>query len=257
MRISLLYGDPFGEKVLGNLINYSSFCESCGLACSNCRNQYPSFASDIVEVVNLPSKLPSFLERPDFYFPRQLEPCDLILAIGLHPDLMTYIPDIVGKTGSKAVIIPIERRNWCLRGLRKQLEDIFEDIGIEISFPKPFCSLKEEKGVIGDFCKSYRVGKPRIEVVVENDTVTATSVKRSAPCGSTWYVAQQIRWRRLRELEEIIAKSHHAYPCTADMELDPEVGDTLLHVAGYLAREAVLEAIGRQTAKTELPSSMR
>ncbi|MDD3565233.1 MAG: DUF166 family protein, partial [Methanothrix sp.] len=42
-----------------------------------------------------------------------------------------------------------------------------------------------------------------------------------------------------------ISEAHHAYPCTASMEQDPEIKDTILHKAGYIIREAVEDAIRR------------
>ncbi len=74
---------------------------------------------------------------------------------------------------------------------------------------------------------------------------------RSAPCGCTWYVAQQIRWYDTegRDLEDAISKAHHAYPCTASMEIDPELKDTILHKAGYIIRKAVKEAINKAKTK--------
>jgi hypothetical protein len=257
LRILTVYGDIFGEKVLGNLLNHSTFCESCGLACAHCRSEYPSFAEDIVDAMNLPTKLPPFLEDPSIYYPQHIRDCDLIMAIGLHPDLLTYLPEIVMRTGAEAVIVPIENRSWCPSGLRKQLEDRLDDLGIERAFPKPFCSLDEDHGTIGDFCRTYRLGRPKLEVFVDNDTVTGTFVRRSAPCGSTWYVAQQIRWHRTRGLEDIIAKAHHSYPCTASMEVDPEVGDALLHVAGYLIRDAIFEAIHEEKNAERLLACVR
>ena len=36
----------------------------------------------------------------------------------------------------------------------------------------------------------------------------------------------------------------HAYPCTASMDRDTELGDAILHQAGYVSREAVEEGLG-------------
>jgi hypothetical protein len=59
-------------------------------------------------------------------------------------------------------------------------------------------------------------------------------VLRSAPCGSTWFIAKQlagVEVENKRERYERISKSHHAYPCTASMEKNREIGDTILHRA--------------------------
>jgi len=45
------------------------------------------------------------------------------------------------------------------------------------------------------------------------------------------------------KLDEVISNAHHAYPCTASMDRDTELKDTILHIAGYIIREAVHEAI--------------
>lgn len=84
-----------------------------------------------------------------------------------------------------------------------------------------------------------------VEVEVRDGRVHTTRVIRSAPCGSTWYVVQQIRWRRLSEIEDAVAKAHHSYPCTASMAMDRELGEPILHTAGYAIREAVKMAIAK------------
>jgi hypothetical protein len=95
-------------------------------------------------------------------------------------------------------------------------------------------------------------GEPKIEVLTQKsragkETILAANVVRSAPCGSTWYVAKRMTGLETDQpdLRERISEAHHAYPCTASMDQDPELKDTILHKAGYIIREAVEEAIGR------------
>jgi hypothetical protein len=89
------------------------------------------------------------------------------------------------------------------------------------------------------------IGRPKLEVKIVRGEIRGTRVLRSAPCGSTWYIAQQIKGHRVEGIEEAVSKAHHSYPCTASMEVDREIGDTILHKAGYIIREEVLEAIKR------------
>jgi len=77
-----------------------------------------------------------------------------------------------------------------------------------------------------------------------NDRVVSVKVKRSAPCGSTFYVAENIRGVPLDEVDVAAGEKFHNYPCLASMEVDPRFGDTHLHVAGYLTREAFKRAAG-------------
>jgi hypothetical protein len=45
------------------------------------------------------------------------------------------------------------------------------------------------------------------------------------------------------DLRERISEAHHSYPCTGSMERDTELGDTVLHVGGYIIREAMEDAL--------------
>ncbi|MEX2723612.1 MAG: DUF166 domain-containing protein [Candidatus Freyarchaeota archaeon] len=255
MRLYVIYGDDFGERVVGNLVNFSNFCTSCGEACGHCRIEYGSFASDIVGVDRIPANLPSFIEEPEKYLPRNPPKCDIIIAIGLHQDLLASLPLLVEKTQAKGVIVPLEDPNWCPPGLQKQVEDELNSMGVAHAFPKPFCMLEDSghNTIIDQFIKKYKVGKPIVQVTVDNDTITHTKVLQSAPCGSTWYVMKQIEKRSINGINERISEAHHAYPCTASMQVDKTLGDTVLHVAGYAIRGAVQEAISKATEKkTEL-----
>jgi len=244
MRLYIIYGDEFAERVVGNLCNLSTFCQACSLACSYCRSTYGSFAQDIYRMDKMPENLPPFIEEPEKYLPQSLPNCDLVLATGMHPDLLAAIPTIVKRTNAKGVIVPIENKNWCPIGLKRQLEEKLEEAGIEHAFPKPFCSLEETgRPVIDGFMRRYKIGKPLAEVDVTDGMISDAWVIRSAPCGSTWYVAQQIKKSRISQIEDTVAVAHHSYPCTASMDMDPEFNEPILHVAGYNIREAVKDAI--------------
>jgi len=52
------------------------------------------------------------------------------------------------------------------------------------------------------------------------------------------------------DLNEVISKAHHAYPCTGSMMRDPVLGDTILHKSGYILRDAVHESVKRALKAT-------
>jgi hypothetical protein len=246
LRLLVIYNDEFAERVVGNLVNTSNYCKSCGFTCTFCRQLYGSFAADIQGVYKTPPSLPAFIEEPEKLLPRNPLLCDIILAIGLHHDMLAATPTLAKKARAKAVIAPLENRAWCPRGLRRQLEESLAEIGVECAVPKPFCSLEESgKPVIDSFIRRYQIGKPQVEVKTAGGRITDAQVLQSAPCGSTWYVAQQIKWTRIADLEDTVAVAHHSFPCTASMDVDPEVGEPILHVAGYAIREAVKKAVSR------------
>jgi len=246
LKLCLITGDPFGEKVLGNLVNMSNFCASCALACGYCRTAYPSFVSDIRGFYSLSIKPKDIIDDPVDLIPKDMPRSDLLLAIGLHPDILTILPNMVSATSVQAVIVPIEDRRWCPPNMQKQLEFELNRLNIEHAFPKPFCSLEEQSSpVIDEFIRRYKVGRPKLEIKLKGDMISEAKVLRSAPCGNTWYVAQQIRFHNIVSLNDVISKAHHGYPCTASMDIDPELNDTILHKAGYIIREEVQEAISR------------
>jgi len=105
----------------------------------------------------------------------------------------------------------------------------------------------DDKSVIESFVAEFGIGRPEVRVEVDRrGRIAHVDVLRSAPCGSTWFVAKQlvgVEVENRRELYERISESHHSYPCTASMEKDHELGDTILHKAGYIIRAAVEEGM--------------
>lgn len=240
MRISILYTGEFGAKVVGNLVNPSNFCISCGDLCDKCRSGRVSFGDLVYEIHELPTGLPEFIEEPGEFLP-EMGVCDLILAMGIHPDLLAGLPLVVGSTGTRAVIVPVEEPGWAPLGLQKQLSEKLESMGVECEFPKPFCSLEMTgKPVIDEFVR-MGFGRPELEIRLSGDgqTFTHVEVLRDAPCGCTWFVAKKLKWSDVADYKETVSEVHHAYPCTGSMERDTELGDTILHEAGYIIRDAV------------------
>ncbi len=248
LRIFIIYGDEFGEKVAGNLINFSNFCTSCGDACEHCRRDYGSFAGDIYGIYRVPQDLPPFLENPEEYLPRDPPKCDLLLVVGVHPDILANVDVLIERTGARGVIVPIEDGSWCPVGLQRQVESKLDEIGVAHAFPRPFCVLEErgKNDIIDRFVRECKVGRPVVEVEIQGDLIVKGKVLRTAPCGSTFYVMQQIKLTRIYKLNDRIAEAHHAYPCTASMTYDKVIGDTYLHIGGYAVRHAIKEAIDRE-----------
>ncbi|MEM3642170.1 MAG: DUF166 family protein, partial [Candidatus Bathyarchaeia archaeon] len=183
---------------------------------------------------------------------------DLCVASGLHKDLLLELPHRIQEIGVKGLIVPIEDFNEVPSGLKKQLEEKCGELGLESAFPKPFCSLEplREKPTISRFVTELKVGRPLLEISTVKsgkcEVIDSAIVRRSAPCGSTWYVARKlIGARTIREtLYDVVAKAHHSYPCTATMNVDPEAKEPILHIGGYIIREEAEKAL--EQAKTSL-----
>lgn len=258
LTLIFIYSGDFAERVIRNLINDPSYCKPCGLLCDSCKYNVYSHVQNIRAAIELPSpsELPAFLDSPERYMPRKLPKADLCIASGLHKDLLLELPNQMQKTGIRGLIVPIEDFNEVPSGLRKQTEEKCRELGLENAFPKPFCSLEPSDTVptISRLVTELKIGRPSLEVSTvkrgEHEFVESATVRRSAPCGSTWYVARKLFGVETRKnvLYDSIAKAHHSYPCTATMNTDPELKEPILHVGGYIIREEVEKALRQKAA---------
>jgi len=246
MRIYVAYNGKFGERVIGNLINYKNFCISCDKLCIFCRDDRSlNFADNIIGIYAQPSNLPVYIEEPAKYMPSGLPENDVLLAINLHPDIISELPGLAKDAGTSLIIAPVEEPGWLSAGLNNQIKEKCEKLGIVFTAPKPFCSLKKGGDpLINHFIEHFRIGFPGLKLGVKNNSIATVQVLCSQPCGCAYYVAQKLKNIPVDDkLNEVISQAHHAYPCTASMERDTELKDTILHKAGYIIREAVHHAL--------------
>ncbi|VUT25168.1 MAG: Thymidylate synthase [Candidatus Methanolliviera sp. GoM_asphalt] len=245
----MIYSRDFGERVIENLINYSTFCIFCAEACTHCKEGKYGFANRVKGFFKLPdpSLLPVFIEDSvSDYLPKEIPNADIAIVSEIHNDILLELPIILKDSGIKAMIVPQESP---ARIARPQIEEVCKREGVEIVFPKPFCDLQpqDDKPVIKRFVAEFRIGRPEVRVEADRrGCIAHVEVLRSAPCGSTWFVAKQlvgVEVENRGELYDRISESHHSYPCTASMEKDRELGDTILHRAGYIIRAAVEEGM--------------
>ncbi|MGQ9506815.1 MAG: DUF166 domain-containing protein [Candidatus Bathycorpusculaceae bacterium] len=257
MNLNFVYSGEFAERVIRNLINDPSFCKSCGLYCDSCKYNVYSFVRNIRAAIQLPNptELPAFIDNPEEHMPKNIPKADLCVVSGLHKDLILELPKRLENVGIKGLIVPIEDFNEVPSGLKKQLEEKCSDFGLECAFPKPFCSLEpsQDKPTISKFINEMKVGRPSLEIAIakmgKQEVIESAIVRRSAPCGSTWYIAKKLAGVELKKeiLYDAIAKAHHSYPCTATMNVDPETKEPILHIGGYIIREEVENALKRIT----------
>jgi hypothetical protein len=253
LALIFIYSGEFAERVIRNLINDPSFCKSCGLSCDSCKYGVYSHVRNVRAAVELPSpsELPAFIDYPEKHIPKNIPRADLCVASGLHKDLLLELPNHLKKAGVKGLIVPTEDFVEVPSGLIKQVEEKCRELGLESAFPKPFCSLKPSANqpTISRFITELNVGRPSLEISTTKkggrELIDSAIVRRSAPCGSTWYVAKKLIGTETKTdtLYDAVAKAHHSYPCTATMGVDPETKEPILHMGGYIIREEVEKAL--------------
>ncbi|WP_456418849.1 DUF166 domain-containing protein, partial [Methanocaldococcus infernus] len=228
MKALFIYheGNKIMEKFYNNLINAPDFCKICE-DCYNCRGDWSY--KDYVDKMVIKKADEEFIDEPEEYF-EDVPKAEYYIA-QLHEDLLYHLAHLIE---GKALIVPSESPHDLSLGMRRELEKICKERGIIFKNPKPFCSLEG----LDEFTNFFKIGKPKVEVIVENDIIKDVKVLVSSPCGETYYIAKRLKGKKLDEMDKEIADAHHNYPCLASMELDKELGDTILHKAGYIAREA-------------------
>lgn len=247
LKLYFIYSDEKHERFIEHLINQANFCISCGETCDDCRLDYGRYMKNIVGIHRLDKNLPDFLDEPEEFLPDSMPEVDVLIVIEIHPDILLSLPDFMHEHNIPALVVPIENGEWVPMGLQKQVESELVEYGIEYAFPRPYCSLVPQGfPIIDKFIDDFAIGKPLLELKVYNNTIIDGKVLRSSPCGCAFYLNRElIRYKPKidEKLKEMISKAHHSYPCNASMNHDVIFGDAPLHIAGYIHRESVYEAI--------------
>ena len=240
------FSNTYALRVIGNLKDDPGFCGSCGPDCAGCRAPYGRKTGDrIAGILRFPGRLPYVLESPAALLPDRVPPHDVALAIHIHEQVLVAFLRQAPRWGTRALIAPQEAGGWVSHSARRTAMDLGRELGIEVAFPKPFCGFDPPEGsLLAAFRRTFHIGKPEVRLEVRNGVVERAFVEVSAACGATYFIAHGIEGRRVDDdlRYEVIAKRLHAYPCTASMAMDDELGDTPLHVAGD-AHYEILEGI--------------
>lgn len=209
-----------------------------------------------IDTWETPKVLPPVLDYPEDYLPDTLPTADLILSLAEVKGVAEMIPDIAAMTGARAVIAPIDNAAWLPTGLARQLCGWLARQDVACVTPKPFCSLTEthtnalrqktayDDPLIREFAAWF--GQPAFTAEVDESSrrITRLTVTRDACCGCARYVADKLTGTHIDDVLEAGGLHHHHYPCQASMGIDPEFGDTLMHVSGNIMKDALKAALG-------------
>jgi hypothetical protein len=232
MRILVTIQGHYGQRIADNIRKYGS-------------------ADWKFYSYTFPQDLPAIIDDADAFLPKELPAADLLISLGEHPGVAQMIPDMVEKSGAKAVIAPADNRVWLPPGLAKQIKRKLEYMGVDMVYPVPFCTLTEKDSqnqYIREFTKYF--GKPELTLDFDRDRIKKVTVIKGAPCGCSPYVADGLVGVWERDAVEKAGLLHHQYPCLSTMVMDQEFEDTLMHHAGLMTKLAVEKAIkGVKVAK--------
>ena len=192
----------------------------------------------IVDVIELPTDLPSVIDDPTEFLQKDVPKADLLLALQESSNAAQLIVDYVKISGAKALLAPVDNSEWLPEGQRNQIQRQLKAVGVESSFPRPFCVFDEcGNPYLDEFAKYF--GRPVFRVQWERDNVTDVRVVRGSPCGCSLFVAEKLKGSRVDEAPEAAGLLHHHYPCLASMVREPDLDDTLMHKSGFATKDAV------------------
>jgi len=204
--------------------------------------------------------LPPVIDYPEDFLPQSFHQASLILALGDTSGLAQLIPDVVQMSGAKAVIAPIDHNASLPQGLTKQLVQWLDPLGVEIIFPKPFCSLTEstynqkpikksyDNDIIQEFARAF--GKPTFSIEVDGGNISQVEVIRDTACGCARDVAEKLPGTHTDKAIERTGMLHHHFPCLAETNQDSDYHDALLNVSGHILQDAIKDQIDEQLNPT-------
>lgn len=139
----------------------------------------------------------------------KIKDANILITYTQHPDLTLDLVDMVNKVVDYIIVAA-----WRGEGFKNQLER-YENV----TCPYIMCELEENGNEVFDEFTS-KIGKPKVDIKLEDGKIVDVNVVRSSPCGSTSFVANYISDNYLNNdnLENIPneagLKLQH-YPCRA------------------------------------------
>jgi len=204
------------------------------------------------------------VDEPELYLREKVPAADLVIHLAETPQAAQLLPELVRRSGAKAVIASIDSSAWIPLGLRNQLRRELERQGVTIVFPEPLCSLDVEtvgygetvqpytSKTISEFCRYF--GKPILDVDLdEKGIITEAKVLRGAPCGSTEYTVGRVKGLAGSKAVPAAGLMCLHYPCLASMKFEQtENGvDTIMHNSGRIFNEGMAKALKKRADKRE------
>jgi hypothetical protein len=161
------------------------------------------FDTEFIELEQPTSMFADEIEIPGDSL-KKLESADLLITYTLHPDLTL---DLVEMLHDKVKWIIVAA--WRGEGFKNQVERFGN-----VTCPENMCDLQENGNPVFDEFVS-KFGRPIVKINCQGDKIVDIEVVRSSPCGSTFFVAEEMIGQDLEDLPiKAGLKSQH-YPCRA------------------------------------------
>lgn len=134
----------------------------------------------------------------------KIEGADILITYILHPDLTL---DLVEMLHDKVKWVIVAA--WRGEGFKNQLERLGN-----VTCPENMCDLEENGNPAFDEFVS-KFGRPIVKINCQGDKIVNIEVVRSSPCGSTFFVAEEMIGQDVKDLPIKAGLKLQHYPCRA------------------------------------------
>src|SRR4030042_5532604 len=111
MRILVAIQGHYGQRIADNIRKYGP-------------------ADWKVYSYTFPQGLPAIVDDANEFLPKELPAADLLISLGEHPGVGQMIPDMVKRSGARAVIAPADNTAWMPFGRVRQIKQKRESMGV-------------------------------------------------------------------------------------------------------------------------------
>lgn len=216
LKVAIATDGPYGERAFENIKK--------------------EFDTEFIELEQPTSMFMDEIDIPEDALAK-IKEANILITYTQHPDLTLDLVDMVNKDVDYIIVAA-----WRGEGFKNQLAR-YENV----TCPYIMCELEENGNEVFDEFAS-KIGKPKVDITIEDGKITDINVIRSSPCGSTTFVADYIsdKYFSSDDLENIPTeaglKLQH-YPCrAAKMRLFSDE-ECKKEMASGLHRDAFEEAL--------------
>jgi len=161
------------------------------------------FDTEFIELEQPSSMFVDEIEIPEDAIKR-IQDADILITYTLHPDLTL---DLVEMFHDKVEWVIVAA--WRGEGFKNQVERFGN-----VTCPENMCDLEENGNhAFDEFVSKF--GRPIVEIELENNKVKNIKVLRSSPCGSTFFVAEEMMGQKIDDLPIKAGLRLQHYPCRA------------------------------------------
>lgn len=188
LKVVIVTDGPYGERAFDNIKK--------------------EFDTEFIELEQPSSMFMDELDIPENLLSK-IKEANILITYTTHPDLTLDLVQMVNESVDWIIVAA-----WRGEGFKNQLEG-YENV----TCPYIMCELEENGNSVFDEFVG-KIGKPKINIIMEGDKIVDISVERSSPCGSTTFVTEYIidKYAGNSDLEDLPIeaglKLQH-YPCRA------------------------------------------